>query len=83
MPISEFAKKRNEALFSLDKEKILEFCGGDAPEEDEIFWAGVYKLICNITSTPPELREKAISWLSLHGYSSNIQLYPTVGERDK
>ena len=62
MPISEFAKKRNEVLFSLDKERILDFCGGNAPEDDEVFWAGVYKAICNITSTPPELREKAISW---------------------
>ncbi len=80
MPISEFAKKRNEVLFSLDKEKILDFCGGNAPEDDEVFWAGVYKAICNITSTPPELREKAISWLSLHGYSPDIRLYPTTGE---
>ena len=55
MPISEFAKKRNEVLFSLDKERILDFCGGDAPEDDEVFWAGVYKAICNITSTPPTL----------------------------
>ena len=78
MPISEFAKKRNEVLFSLDKQRILEFCGGDALEDDEIFWAGVYKAICNITSTPPELREKAISWLSLHGYSPDIRLYQTA-----
>ncbi len=41
MPISEFAKKRNEVLFSLNKERILDFCGGDAPEDDEVFWAGV------------------------------------------
>lgn len=72
--ISEWAKKRNEVLFSLDKQKILDFCGGRAPENEEVFWAGVYKAICNIKNAPPELVEKAQHWLFEHGYSPEIRL---------
>lgn len=78
MPISEWARKRNEALFSLDRAKIETFYherGQDCPEEDIVFWAGTYKALLAITSTPQELRDKAVDWLTLNGFSTEIGLY--------
>ena len=70
-----FVKERNEALFSLDRKRIEEYFksrGSEVPENDTVFWAGVYKCICNITDAPAELKEHADFWLRCHGMSSRI-----------
>lgn len=75
-----FVQERNMALFSLDKERILAYLKkyqGDIeeesrPENDEIFWASIYKAILQITSAPPELRDKSERWLREHGYRTAI-----------
>lgn len=75
LPIREFVRRRNEALFSLDRSKIEAFFKereGDYPENDLEFWAGVYKMLFAITSTPEELKEKARNWLTCHGFSTEI-----------
>ena len=45
-------QERNEALFSLDKNKIMAYLRKyNLPTEassDTVFWAGIYKAICNI-----------------------------------
>lgn len=75
MSISDFAKQRDEVLFSLDRERINTFYAakGLPPEKNEIvFWAGVYKAILVTTSAPQGLREKATTWLTAHGFSTEI-----------
>lgn len=74
--IKVFVKERNEALFSLDKEKIKVFCekwGVPVPKDETIFWAGIHKGIVHITSATEEQRENSIKWLIDHGFSPNIE----------
>ncbi len=75
--IASFVKERNEALFSLDRKRIeayFEKRGLDVPDNDIVFWAGVYKSICNITDAPAELVKKAEKWLYEHGMSPRVTL---------
>lgn len=72
-------KERNEALFSLDRQKIENYIrkykGGKTEDVPEIiFWAGVYKAICHIKGAPKELVATAHSWLYSHGFAPTIQL---------
>ena len=72
-------KERNDALFSLDRQKIEEYIrkhkGGETEEvPDIVFWAGVYKAICHIKGAPKELVATAHKWLFSHGFSPSIQL---------
>jgi len=46
--MTNFEKERNEALFSLDRQKIEAYLrkrGKAVPENDIVFWASVYKCI--------------------------------------
>ena len=70
-----FVKERNEALFSLDRQRIEAYLrkrGNAVPENDTVFWASVYKCICRIAEAPAELKEHAEIWLRCHGMSSKI-----------
>lgn len=72
--LEEFVKERNEALFSLDRNKIEAYMKkyGQAENEevpDELFWASVYKAICGINNAPDELVSKALMWLHKNGYT--------------
>lgn len=74
--ISDFVKERNEALFSLDKEKIKRYAKKYqivVPDNDMIFWAGVYKSIVAIESAPKELKEKAVEWLIENGFTTDFR----------
>lgn len=35
---------------------------------ETVFWAMVYKAICNIADAPPEVKAKAKAWLKEHGF---------------
>lgn len=73
--IARFVKSRNNALFSLDEKKIkahLKRYGVPIPENEEVFWIGVYKSILAITDAPEELQTKAVDWLISRGYSLMI-----------
>lgn len=73
---SDFVKERNEALFSLDKDKIKAYCkkyGVPIPENETAFWGGIYKSIYNIKDAPKELKHKAYEWLITHGMSTVIK----------
>ncbi len=68
--IKKSVNERNAALFSLDRARIEAFFEKydfEKPVNDTVFWAVVYKCICSITSTPPELAAKASAWLLEHG----------------
>lgn len=72
--LEEFVKERNEALFSLDRNKIEAYMkkyGQPEVEEvhDDLFWASVYKAICGISNAPDELVSKALMWLHKNGYT--------------
>lgn len=76
----EFIKDRNEAFASGDKEKILTYCkkyGVTIPENEEIFWAGIHKAICNmylLEDSPISIEQynKSYDWLNEHGYSPSV-----------
>lgn len=70
--LEEFVKERNEALFSLDRNKIEAYMkkyGQPEVEEvpDDLFWASVYKAICGISNAPDELVSKRYAWRTEKG----------------
>ena len=71
--LQRFVQERNEALFSLDKDKIKAYMRKyNVPVDnysDEVFWASVYKAICGINGAPKDVLEKAHTWLSRNGFS--------------
>ncbi len=61
---NDFIRERNEALFSLDRDRIeaymLEYGEeGITDEPDEVFWLAVYKSICQIPSAPSAVINKS------------------------
>ena len=53
--MEDFIKERNEALLSLDREKILAYgkkYNVKFPEDEKIFWVGVHKAICSLYLIP-------------------------------
>jgi len=71
---NKFIAERNQAFFSLDKNKIMEYSKkhcADLEEDvdEEVFWIGVHKSITAITSAPEHIRERSIKWLTDRGYS--------------
>ena len=89
--VKEFVKERNEALFSLDRDKILKFYESAYGKtemnmfenvDERTFWASVYKAICNITSAPEDLKSKAEKWLNENGFTVDIKRLQTMPESD-
>ena len=80
--MNDFIKERNEAFASVDETKIKEYCKKyniEIPEEEEVFWAGVHKVICDLfllEDTPIDVIQynKSYDWLIEHGYSPSIIL---------
>lgn len=75
MDIKKFVKERDDAMLSLDKEKIVAYCKKydvPIPENEQVFLAGVYKSILAIKSSPEHLRREANEWLDGHGFKRTI-----------
>lgn len=73
--IEKYVKERNEALFSLDKEKIKAFSEKwniPFPQNETVFWAGIHKAIVHTTAATQEQRDNSIKWLIDHGFSLDI-----------
>ena len=78
----EFIKDRNEAFASGDKETVIAYCnkyGIEIPDNEEIFEAGIHKVICNmyIMEDSPitiEQYNKSYDWLIEHGLSPLINV---------
>ena len=69
--LKQLIKDRDEALLSLDKQKILAYCAKYSirmPEEDEVFWCGIHKAITGNTGLPYYFRKKSKQWLFERGY---------------
>ena len=76
--ISNFVKERNEALFSLDEEKIRAYSrkyGISLPDNPRVFWGSVYKAVLNITTVPDDVRIKAEQWLDKNNFSRGLGNY--------
>ncbi len=75
--IQSFVEERDAVIFSLDRARIERYMkkrGLAIPSDDTVFWAGIYKSICNITTAPPELVTQAKAWLYQHGMSPRVTL---------
>lgn len=63
----EFIAERNEALLSLDEEKIramvLKWNGEKMPDNKQVFWAAVHKAITAASGLPIEFRRKSKEYL--------------------
>ncbi len=73
--MTEFVKERNDALFSLDENKIrcyVKKWGIQIPNNQTAFWGGVYKAICSIPDAPKNVRQIAEKWLREHGMNAEI-----------
>ena len=73
--IKRWVKDRDEAMLSLDKDKIVAYCkkyNVAIPENETVFWAGVHKAILCITSATFEQKQNSYEWLIEHGFSPSI-----------
>ncbi len=71
MDLSRIVKERDEAILSLDKEKIMSYMnkyGVKMPSNELVFWAGVHKAVLRIDSATKEQREKSAKWLLDNGF---------------
>lgn len=71
-----FVRERNEALLSLDKEKIAAYCEKyqvNFPVKDEhMYWRSVHKAISGLVGLKGEqlqVQRKSVEWLLAHGYT--------------
>ena len=66
--------ERNEALLSMDRDKILAFAhkysgnNGYADEDEYIFWISVHKMRTASTSLPVNERLLSVQWLTERGF---------------
>lgn len=78
--MDEFVKDRDEAFSSMDKDKILSYCnkyGVPIPEDEDTFWCGVHKTVCNLfllEDSPISIEQynKSYDWLVEHGSTPEI-----------
>lgn len=72
MDIKEFIKQRDEALLSLNKEKIIALSESsgpyEVPDDENVFWAGVHKARLGVVTFSEEVKEESRSWLNKHGF---------------
>ena len=72
MNMNTFRKDRDEALLSLDEDKIRTYCqtyGAPMSSDPTVFWASVHKARLQILSIPEEAKEVSRRWLRTHGFS--------------
>lgn len=71
--IAQFEKERNEALLSMDEDKIrtvlLKWSGRPIPQ-GEVFWGAIHKTITGIPSLPLDFRKKSKRWLEERNLTS-------------
>lgn len=75
MNIEQIVKERDEAMLSLDKDKIVAYCkkyGVPIQKNETVFWAGVHKTILYLNAATQEQKEKSAAWLVEHGFKPEI-----------
>ena len=76
--LSDFVSRRNDALFSLDYNKIVDFYqeyGLKTPKDPLVFWLVVFKAICNIKGPDENVLQIAQDWLRMNGFSEEIKVH--------
>ena len=83
MSKNDFIKERNEALLSLDENKIDAYMKKynphcKKPKDKKVYWAGIHKAICNLYLVPDneitlEQFERSYNWLEKNGFSPEIR----------
>lgn len=68
-----FLRDRNEALLSLDKDKIEAFgkkykVNMGIAQSERTFWGGVHRARLSIKGLPAEAHEVSRKWLEDHGF---------------
>ena len=79
--MNNFIKERNEALLSLDENKIIAYMNKyniKIPKDEKIFWAGVHKAICSLyfietNRITLEQYTRSADWLKENGFELNIK----------
>ena len=67
-----YVTRRNEALLSLDKNKLETLfteAGVDIPEDETVFWAGIHMTQLQIPSFSAEVKAESLGWLHANGYA--------------
>ena len=71
--LEDFLKQRDEALLSLDKEKITAFAELSSQRkvtiDDNIFWAGVHYARLGVVYFSEEVKQVSRQWLKENGFS--------------
>ena len=79
--LKQWRKERDEVVRSLDVQKLKAFYIKWALAgvydlhrlpPDNIVEISMYKMACEITSMPDDVKQKAAAWLTEHGYSIGI-----------
>jgi hypothetical protein len=71
--LDQFFKDRDEAMLSLDKDKILAYMikyGAHVPRNEAVFWAGVHKARLALNCVDADGKILSRNWLSENGFSS-------------
>lgn len=81
--LKKFIKERNEALLSLDENKIDNYMkkynpNCTKPKNEKVYWAGIHKAICNLFLVPEneitlEQFDRSYTWLMENGFSAEIK----------
>lgn len=73
--MSNFVKERDEAILSLDRDKIISYMKKyDIPinSNDLVFWASIHKAIMALKSASKEQKENSSKWLKENGFSTTL-----------
>lgn len=74
--MKQFCKERDEALLSLDREKIMSYARKYGvrfnPSNELVFWASVHKAILGIRNAPQKQKAKSAKWLVEHGFKAEF-----------
>lgn len=74
--MKQFCKERDEALLSLDREKIMSHSRKYGvqfnPSNELVFWASVHKAILGIRSAPLKQKTLSAAWLVEHGFKAEF-----------
>lgn len=72
--LDQFNKERNEALLSLDEQRIRAMVRKwnkvEMPADADVFWGTVHKAITGALALPLEFRRQSKAWLDEHGLRS-------------
>lgn len=72
--LADFKRERNEALLSLDEQKLRAFHRkwneSELPDNPLVFWGAMHKAITGCLDLPIEFRRKSKAWLDERGFKS-------------